>query len=304
MIYTITLNPSIDYILEIDEFLDGKTNRSKSEEKIPGGKGIMVSKVLKNLDVDSINLGFLGGFTGNFIREKLNELEIEENFTKIEDDSRINIKLKNDKESEINTIGPNIKESEIEEFLNYLDELEEDDFVIISGSIPKSLGEDFYRVIVNLLEMNNVRFAIDTTGKKLYKLSAYKPFLIKPNKKELEEIFDCKLENDEKIIECAEKLIEQGAENIIVSLGEDGSIFLDENNIYKAKAISGKVVGTLGCGDSMVGGYIYGYMEGLSKLDSFKFAVAAASATAFSQDIGKKENILDLLDDVEIEILK
>lgn len=304
MIYTITLNPSIDYILEIDEFLDGETNRSKSEEKIPGGKGIMVSKVLKNLDVDSINLGFLGGFTGNFIREKLNELEIEEDFTKIEDDSRINIKLKNDKESEINTIGPNIKESEIEEFLNYLDELEEDDFVIISGSIPKSLGEDFYRVIVNLLEMNNVRFALDTTGKKLYKLSAYKPFLIKPNKKELEEIFGQKLENDGNIIECAEKLIEQGAENIIVSLGEDGSIFLDENNIYKAKAISGKVVSTLGCGDSMVGGYIYGYMEGLSKLDSFKFAVAAASATAFSQDIGKKENILDLLDDVEIEILK
>lgn len=246
----------------------------------------------------------MGGFTGNFIREKLNELEIEENFIKIEDDSRINIKLKNDKESEINAIGPNIKESEIEEFLNYLDELEEDDFVIISGSIPKSLGEDFYRVIVNLLEMNNVRFALDTTGKKLYKLSAYKPFLIKPNKKELEEIFGRKLENDGNIIECAEKLIEKGAENIIVSLGEDGSIFLDENNIYKAKAISGKVVSTLGCGDSMVGGYIYGYMEGFSKLDSFKFAVAAASATAFSQDIGKKENILDLLDDVEIEILK
>lgn len=304
MIYTITLNPSIDYILEIDEFLDGETNRSKSEEKIAGGKGIMVSKVLKNLDVDSINLGFLGGFTGNFIREKLNELEIEENFIKIEDDSRINIKLKNDKESEINAIGPIIKESEIEEFLNYLDELEEDDFVIISGSIPKSLGEDFYRVIVNLLEMNNVRFALDTTGKKLYKLSAYKPFLIKPNKKELEEIFGRKLENDGNIIECAEKLIEQGVENIIVSLGEDGSIFLDENNIYKAKAISGKVVSTFGCGDSMVGGYIYGYMEGFSKLDSFKFAVAAASATAFSQDIGKKESILDLLDDVEIEILK
>lgn len=304
MIYTITLNPSIDYILEIDEFLHGETNRSKSEEKIPGGKGIMVSIVLKNLGVESINLGFLGGFTGEFIKDKLDEFEIENDFTKIEDDSRINIKLKNDKESEINAIGPNIKESEIEEFLNYLDELEEDDFVIISGSIPKSLGEDFYRVIVNLLEMNNVRFALDTTGKKLYKLSAYKPFLIKPNKKELEEIFGRKLENDGNIIECAEKLIEQGAENIIVSLGEDGSIFLDENNIYKAKAISGKVVSTLGCGDSMVGGYIYGYMEGFSKLDSFKFAVAAASATAFSQDIGKKENILDLLDDVEIEILK
>ena len=304
MIYTITLNPSFDYILEIDEFFDGETNRSKNEEKLPGGKGIMVSKVLKNLGVEPINLGFLGGFTGDFIRKKLNELKIEEDFTMIEDDSRINIKLKSEKESEINAKGPNIKESEIEEFLNYLDDLEEDDFVIISGSIPKSLGEDFYRVIVNLLEMNNVRFAIDTTGKKLYKLSAYKPFLIKPNKKELEEIFDCKLENDEKIIECAEKLIEQGAENIIVSLGEDGSIFLDENNIYKAKAISGKVVSTLGCGDSMVGGYIYGYMEGLSKLDSFKLAVAAASATAFSQDIGKKENILNLLDDVEIEILK
>ena len=304
MIYTITLNPSIDYVLEIDKFFDGKTNRSTKEEKYSGGKGIMVSKLLKNLGIRSINIGFLGGFTGEFIKNKLDESEIEEEFTKIEDDSRINIKLKYDKETQINASGPQIKEAEIEEFLNYLDELEEDDFVIISGSIPKSLGEDFYRVIVNLLEMNNVRFALDTSGKKLFKLSSYKPFLIKPNKDELAEIFDQTLDSDEKIIKNARKFIDQGAENVIVSLGEEGSIFIDENVIYKAKAIKGEVINSVACGDSMVGGYIYGYMKGFSKLDSFKFAVASASATAFSYDIGKKEEILKLLDKVEIEILK
>ena len=197
MIYTLTLNPSIDYVLRIDEFLDGETLRSNSEEKYPGGKGIMVSKLLKNLGENSINIGFLGGFTGDFIRKKLNDLGIAEDFTRIEDDSRINVKLKYETETEINAQGPQIKEEEIEEFLNYLDQLQEDDFVIISGSIPKSLGDDFYRVIVNLLEMDNVRFALDTSGKKLYKLSSYKPFLVKPNKDELSEIFDDEIDSDE-----------------------------------------------------------------------------------------------------------
>ena len=194
MIYTLTLNPSIDYVLRIEQFDDGQTIRSKSEEKYPGGKGIMVSKLLKNLGAKSINIGFLGGFTGEFIKNKLEKLGIDEEFTKISDDSRINVKLKYDTETEINAQGPQIKEEEIEGFLNYLDDLEEDDFVIISGSIPKSLGDDFYRVIVNLLEMNNVRFALDTSGKKLFKLSSYKPFLVKPNKDELSEIFEDKID--------------------------------------------------------------------------------------------------------------
>ena len=205
MIYTLTLNPSIDYVLRIEQFDDGQTIRSKSEEKYPGGKGIMVSKLLKNLGAKSINIGFLGGFTGEFIKNKLENLGIDEEFTKISDDSRINVKLKYDTETEINAQGPQIKEEEIEDFLNYLDDLEEDDFVIISGSIPKSLGDDFYRVIVNLLEMNNVRFALDTSGKKLFKLSSYKPFLVKPNKDELSEIFEDKIDSDEKIVKYARK---------------------------------------------------------------------------------------------------
>lgn len=301
MIYTLTLNPSIDYVLKIDKFSDGETLRSNTEEKYPGGKGIMVSKLLKNLGEKSVNIGFLGGFTGDFIRKKLNDLGIEEDFTNIEDDSRINVKLKYETETEINAQGPQITEEEIEEFLNYLDQLQEDDFVIISGSIPKSLGDDFYRVIVNLLEMNNVRFALDTSGKKLFKLSSYKPFLVKPNKKELEEIFEDKIDSDEKIVKYARKLIDQGAENVIVSLGKDGSIFVDNSVIYKAKPIEGKLINSVGSGDSMVAGYIYGYMKGFSKLDSYKLAIACGSATAFSPDIAEKELIDDIFKKVEVE---
>ena len=301
MIYTLTLNPSIDYVLRIDEFLDGETLRSNSEEKYPGGKGIMVSKLLKNLGEKSINIGFLGGFTGDFIRKKLNDLKIAEDFTRIEDDSRINVKLKYETETEINAQGPQITEEEIEEFLNYLDQLQEDDFVIISGSIPKSLGDDFYRIIVNLLEMNNVRFALDTSGKKLFNLSSYKPFLVKPNKKELEEIFDDEIDSDEKIVKYARKLIDQGAENVIVSLGKDGSMFIDSNIVYKARPIEGKLINSVGSGDSMVAGYIYGYMKGFSKLDSYKLAVSCGSATAFSPDIAEKELIDQIFKKVELE---
>ncbi len=261
----------------------------------------MVSKLLKNLGENSINIGFLGGFTGDFIRKKLNDLGIEEDFTRIEDDSRINVKLKYETETEINAQGPQIKEEEIEEFLNYLDQLQEDDFVIISGSIPKSLGDDFYRVIVNLLEMNNVRFALDTSGKKLFKLSSYKPFLVKPNKDELSEIFEDKIDSDEKIVKYARKLIDQGAENVIVSLGKDGSIFVDNSVIYKAKPIEGKLINSVGSGDSMVAGYIYGYMKGFSKLDSYKLAIACGSATAFSPDIAEKELIDQIFKKVELE---
>ena len=301
MIYTLTLNPSIDYVLRIEQFDDGQTIRSKSEEKYPGGKGIMVSKLLKNLGAKSINIGFLGGFIGEFIKNKLEDLGIDEEFTKISDDSRINVKLKYNTETEINAQGPQIKEKEIEDFLNYLDDLEEDDFVIISGSIPKSLGDDFYRVIVNLLEMNNVRFALDTSGKKLFKLSSYKPFLVKPNKDELSEIFEDKIDSDEKIVKYARKLIDQGAENVIVSLGKDGSMFVDNNIAYKAKPIEGKLINSVGSGDSMVAGYIYGYMKGLSKIDSYKLAIACGSATAFSPDIAEKNLIYQILEKVEVE---
>lgn len=301
MIYTLTLNPSIDYVLKIDKFEDGQTLRSNTEEKYPGGKGIMVSKLLKNLGENSINIGFLGGFTGDFIRKKLNDLGIEEDFTRIEDDSRINVKLKYETETEINAQGPQIKEEEIEKFLNYLDQLQEDDFVIISGSIPKSLGDDFYRIIVNLLEMNNVRFALDTSGKKLYRLSSYKPFLVKPNKYELSEIFEDKIDSEEKIVKYARKLIDQGAENVIVSLGKDGSMFIDSNIVYKARPIEGKLINSVGSGDSMVAGYIFGYMKGLSKLDSYKLAIACGSATAFSPDIAEKELIDEIFKKVEVE---
>lgn len=301
MIYTLTLNPSIDYVLGIDKFVDGETLRSTYDEKYPGGKGIMVSKLLKNLGARAINIGFLGGFTGDFIKKELDKLDIYHNFTEVSDDTRINVKLKYDDETEINAEGPQINEAEKVSFLDLIDELNEDDFVIISGSIPKSLGDDFYRIIINILDMNNIRFALDTSGKKLYELSSYRPFLVKPNKDELGEIFDVSIESNEDIIKYARKLLDKGCENVIVSLGSEGSIFVDENFVYKAEPIEGKLINSVGSGDSMVGAYIYGYMSGLSKIDSYKLAVAAGTATAFSPDIADKKLIYEILDKVEVK---
>lgn len=301
MIYTLTLNPSIDYIVGIDEFVDGETLRSTYDEKYPGGKGIMVSKLLKNLGAQALNIGFLGGFTGDFIKKELDKLDISHSFTEIADDSRINVKLKYGQETEINAKGPEITEAEKVKFLDLIDELNEDDFVIISGSIPKSLGDDFYRIIINILDLNNIRFALDTSGKKLYELASFKPFLVKPNKDELGEIFNTSLESEEDIIKYARKLLDKGAENVIVSLGADGSIFVDKDFAYKASPIKGNLVNSVGSGDSMVGAYIYGYMSGLSKLDSYKLAVAAGTATAFSKDIADKKLIYEILNKVEVK---
>lgn len=301
MIYTLTLNPSIDYVVGIDDFVDGKTIRSNYDEKYPGGKGIMVAKLLKNLGESATNIGFLGGFTGDFIENELDKLGIYHKFTKIQDDSRINIKLKYKSETEINAQGPKIAESEKISFLDLIDEFKEDDFVIISGSIPKSLGEDFYKIVINLLDMNNIRFCLDTSGNKLFELSTYKPFLVKPNIQELSEIFNRDITKEKDIVKYARKLIDKGSENVIVSLGKDGSMFVDSNIAYKAKPIRGVLINSVGSGDSMVGGYIYGYMKGLSKLDSYKLAVACGTATAFSKDIADKKLIYEILDKVEVE---
>lgn len=301
MIYTLTLNPSIDYVLSIDEFKDGTTLRSTSDAKYPGGKGIMVSKLLKNLDFDVTNIGFLGGFTGEFIKKELDKLEISHNFTQVSDDSRINVKLKYDEETEINAQGPQIVESEKVKFLDMLDEFSDDDFVIISGSIPKSLGDDFYKVIINILDMNNIRFALDTSGKKLYELSEYRPFLVKPNKDELSQIFDKDIENLDDIIKYARKLIDKGSENVIVSLGAEGSVFVDNDQVIRAYPIKGDLINSVGSGDSMVAGFIYAYMKGYSKKDSYKIAVACATATAFSPDIAERKTIEEILDKVKVE---
>lgn len=297
MIYTITTNPAIDYILRFDKFEDGATIRASEDEKYPGGKGIMASKILHNLGEKPVNLGFVGGFIGEYIANSIRDLGLDEKFVRIKENSRINVKLKYDKETEINAKGPKISKEEVEKFFDSLKEIEKGDVIVISGSLPYSLDSDFYKKVIEKTEAD---FTIDIADKKLLDYLAYKPLLVKPNEEELGKIFQTEI-NDENLVEYARKLNELGAKNVIVSLGAKGSIFVDENSAYKAKPIEGKLVNSVGAGDSMVGGFVYGMVNNFEKIDAYKLAVACGTATAFSPDIANRDMINQILNKVEVE---
>ncbi len=297
MIYTITTNPAIDYILRFDKFEDGATIRASEDEKYPGGKGIMASKILHNLGEKPVNLGFVGGFIGEYIANSIRDLGLDEKFVRIKENSRINVKLKYDKETEINAKGPKISKEEVEKFFDSLKEIEKGDVIVISGSLPYSLDSDFYKKVIEKTEAD---FTIDIADKKLLDYLAYKPLLVKPNEEELGKIFQTEI-NDENLVEYARKLNELGAKNVIVSLGAKGSIFVDENHVYRAKPIEGKLVNSVGAGDSMVGGFVYGMVNKLEKIDAYKLAVACGTATAFSPDIADRDMINQILSKVEVE---
>lgn len=297
MIYTITTNPAIDYILRFDKFEDGATIRASEDEKYPGGKGIMASKILHNLGEKPVNLGFVGGFIGEYIANSIRDLGLDEKFVRIKENSRINVKLKYDKETEINAKGPKISKEEVEKFFDSIKEIEKGDVIVISGSLPYSLDSDFYKKVIEKTEAD---FTIDIADKKLLDYLAFKPLLVKPNEEELGKIFQTEI-NDENLVEYARKLNELGAKNVIVSLGAKGSIFVDENHVYRAKPIEGKLVNSVGAGDSMVGGFVYGMVNKLEKIDAYKLAVACGTATAFSPDIANRDMINQILNKVEVE---
>lgn len=297
MIYTITTNPAIDYILRFDKFEDGATIRASEDEKYPGGKGIMASKILHNLGEKPVNLGFVGGFIGEYIANSIRDLGLDEKFVRIKENSRINVKLKYDKETEINAKGPKISKEEVEKFFDSLKEIKNGDVIVISGSLPYSLDSDFYKKVIEKTEAD---FTIDIADKKLLDYLAYKPLLVKPNEEELGKIFQTEI-NDENLVEYARKLNELGAKNVIVSLGAKGSIFVDENHAYRAKPIEGKLVNSVGAGDSMVGGFVHGMVNKLDKIDAYKLAVACGTATAFSPDIADRDMINQILSKVEVE---
>ena len=297
MIYTITTNPAIDYILRFDKFEDGGTIRAIDDEKYPGGKGIMASKILKNLGEKSVNLGFVGGFIGEYIANSIKEIGLDEKFVRIKKNSRINVKLKYDKETEINAKGPEISKEEVQMFFDSLGEVRKDDIIVISGSLPYSLDSDFYKKVI---EKTGAKFTIDIADKRLLDYLAYKPLLVKPNEEELGKIFEREI-NEDNLIEYARKLNDLGAQNVIVSLGANGSVFVDENQVYRAKPIDGKLVNSVGAGDSMVGGFVYGIVNDFEKIDAYKLAAACGSATAFSPDIADRDMINEILNKVEVE---
>ena len=265
MIYTITLNPALDYIIKLKELVPNEINTSESEYILPGGKGINVSIILKRLDVESVTLGFISGFTGKEIQKLVEKEKIQTDFINLEEGhSRINVKiLEDEKETAINSKGPLVDNKSIEKLYQKLNNLKENDILVLSGSIPKGIKEDIYEEICEKIKDKNVKIVVDSTKKLLLNTLKYRPFLIKPNHYELGEIFNVQILNQDQAIEYAKELQQKGAQNVLVSMGEKGSILLDENGkSYKKAAISIKnVINTVGAGDSMVAGFLAGYLN-------------------------------------------
>lgn len=299
MIYTVTFNPSIDYVVHIDEINIGLTNRSKSEEYTFGGKGLNVSAVLSALGYESVALGFISGFTGRALANKAEEAGVKTDFIALDNGiSRINIKIKSKEETEINCTGPEIKEKDLEKLLDKLRRLCAGDTLVLAGSIPKTLPEDIYETILKELSDRNIRFVVDATGNLLVNVLKYKPFLIKPNNYELAEIFGTEISktDDEKIIHFARELQKQGAKNVIVSLAERGSILVDENGrTHKMGAAPVKAVNSVGAGDSMVAGFLAGYLQKGDYAYALRLGTACGGATAASEGLATMEKVQQLL---------
>jgi 1-phosphofructokinase len=301
MIYTVTLNPSLDYIVEVDQVTLGELNRTKNETKFPGGKGINVSQVLKRLDVDSHALGFLGGFTGDYIEEFLTSHGIKTDFVKVDEDTRINIKLKSDKETEINAKGPNITEENFEALKRKIRELTSEDILVLAGSIPSTMPESTYEELVKLCNENGTKFVVDAEGELLKKVLPLNPFLIKPNHHELGDLFNTVINSCEEVIPYAKELVKQGAQNVIVSLADKGAVLINKDQALIATSPKGDVKSSVGAGDSMVAGFIATYEKTKSIEEAFRFSVAAGSATAFSIGLCTREKMEGLLPQVQVE---
>ncbi|POO87499.1 1-phosphofructokinase [Clostridium sp. 3-3] len=297
MINTITLNPSLDYVVKVDNFKADALNRISSEQIYAGGKGINVSIVLKNLGVDNTALGYVAGFTGDEILRQIKDHNVDCDFVKLESGmSRINVKLKSDGETEINGAGPDISEKDLEYLYEKINKLGKGDFLILSGSIPKSVPDDIYERIMKSLLDKEVEFIVDATKDLLLKVLKYRPFLIKPNHHELAEMFNVELKNDEDIIAYGKKLQEMGAKNVLISMAGDGAILLPENGEpIKREVPKGILKNSVGAGDSMVAGFLCGYLKNKDLGEAFKMGIATGSASAFSEELATKEEVENLL---------
>lgn len=293
MIYTVTFNPAVDYVVHLEDILMGTVNRSLSEEIYYGGKGINVSTILSRLDVDNKALGFIAGFTGKAIETGLNTVGIQTDFITLEEGiSRINIKVKAKEETEINGQGPRISEEAIQKLLKKLEALKDGDVLVLAGSIPSTLPQDIYEKIMQKSSHKKIEVIVDATKELLLNVLSYHPFLVKPNNHELGEMFEKELHNEDEIIFYARKLQEQGARNVLVSMARDGAILItEEGDVHKLGVPKGIVKNSVGAGDSMVAGFIAGYLKTGNYKEALKLGTAAGSATAFSSGLATKEEI-------------
>ena len=293
MVYTVTFNPALDYVMNVEKLSTDDINRTESEELYYGGKGINVSAILSRLNIPTVALGFTAGFTGKKLKEMLDDDGIKNDFVVLNSGfTRINVKVKFGKELDINANGPEITAEKIKELFLKLKKLNDGDYLVLAGSVPASLPDDLYSKILEELSGKNINIVVDTTGNQLLNVLKYKPFLIKPNHHELGEIFGQEMDTTEKITEYAKKLQEMGAVNVLVSRGGDGAILVDGNGtVHPAAAVEGTLVNSVGCGDSMVAGFIAGYITNKSYSEALKLSVASSAATAFSKELAKADEI-------------
>lgn len=293
MIYTVTFNPSLDYTVRVEDFQQGRVNRTEREKIYAGGKGINVSMVLKNLGYDSTALGFLAGFTGREIQRLLEVQGIRTDFIDIpEGISRINMKIRSQVESEINGMGPAIREQHIAALYQKLDQLQDGDVLVLAGSIPSGMPDSMYRDIMAYLKEKKLKIAVDATNDLLVNVLPYHPFVIKPNNHELGEIFGVTLTEKEHVIHYAAKLQEMGARNVIVSMAGEGAVFVGEDgSVYQSEAPKGTVVNSVGAGDSMVAGFLAAYLRTGDYREAFKMGVCTGSASAFSEQLATREEV-------------
>ena len=297
MIYTVTLNPSLDYFVTVNDFALGKTNRTETEQMVPGGKGLNVSIMLRNLGKESSALGFTAGFVGREIVRRIEELGIQARFLMLQEgNSRINVKIKNIEGTEINGQGPEIPTEMLEQMMDIVRNMKAGDYLVLAGSIPSSVPASIYKDMMAAVADKGVEVIVDATGELLRQVLSYKPFLIKPNNHELGELFGVKIQKREEVLPYAQKLQEAGARNVLVSMAGEGAVLLAENGqVYDMDAPKGVLKNAVGAGDSMVAGFLTGWLEDSDYERAFKMGVCAGSASAFSEDFASREEVEALL---------
>ncbi|GAF39097.1 1-phosphofructokinase [Agrilactobacillus composti DSM 18527 = JCM 14202] len=301
MIYTVTANPAIDYVVTADTIQLGTVNRLNSSVSLPGGKGINVSRILKQLTIETTALGFIGGYTGAFVKSTLAAEDLTTNFTEISDTTRINVKIKADQETEINGQGPKVTPKEISKFEDTLGQLKPGDVVVMSGSLPPSLPDTFYKDLIPLIREQGADFVIDTTGQALLDTLSYHPLVVKPNHHELAELFHVQLTSLADIAKYGRQLLDLGAKNVLISMAGDGAFLITPTKTYYSKAPKGTVVNSVGAGDSMIAGFTGIFAQNNDPVASFKMGLSCGSATAFTKDLADRSQIEALSTQIKIE---
>lgn len=300
MIYTVTVNPSIDYIVQLKQLTLGEVNRMDYDNKLPGGKGINVSRILKELGHESVAWGFLGGFTGEFVKNELEKTGIKTSFTTIKDDTRINVKVKAQQETEINGRGPVVSEAELAQFVAQFEQLQADDVVIFAGSLLPCLSQDFYFELIEKIRQKGAQFVIDTTGESLLKTLPQQPLVVKPNNHELAELFETTFESMDDIVAHGQKLLDLGAQHVLISMAGDGGLLITKDAVYRSLAPKGTVINSVGAGDSMIAGFTGTLTATGDVVEAFRYGLACGSATAFSEDLADKRKIAEILPQIKI----